>query len=82
VGPPRDGEQVVGFAYLALFRSRAAYAQTAENSVYVAAAHRGRRIGGILLDALIARAAPAGVRSIIAVLGTRAQNPAVCEGDF
>lgn len=44
---------VTGYAYVAPFRDRAAYARTCENSIYVRADNVGNGIGSALLRALI-----------------------------
>jgi L-amino acid N-acyltransferase YncA len=64
----RDG-QVLGYAYAAQFRDRAAYAHACEDSIYIAEAARGRGVGTILLTALIAAAPAAGFSEMIAVIG-------------
>jgi len=50
------GGEVAGWASLSRWSDRSAYDDTAETSVYVASAHRGRGIGGNLYAALIAGA--------------------------
>lgn len=64
----RAGE-VVGFAYAAQFRDRAAYARTCEDSIYVGEGLRGSGVGTLLMTALIAAAPAAGFREMIAVIG-------------
>ncbi len=63
------GVQVVGYAYAARFRDRAAYARTCEDSIYIAPDARGGGIGTELLTALIAAARSAGFAQMIAVAG-------------
>lgn len=46
-------DQVVGWAALSLVSRRRCYAGVAEVSVYVSAAHRGQKIGRLLLEAII-----------------------------
>jgi L-amino acid N-acyltransferase YncA len=65
---------VLGYAYAAQFRDRAAYAQTCENSVYVAAAAQRRGVGMALLAALADAARDAGFREMIAVIGDGSGN--------
>ena len=65
---------IMGYAYAAQFRDRAAYAQTCENSVYVAAAAHRRGIGKALLAALVDAARAAGFREMIAVIGDGTGN--------
>ena len=49
----RRAATVAGFGSLSPFRSRAAYSTTVEDSVYVAADHRGQGVGRALLDELV-----------------------------
>ena len=63
----RRGE-VVGWAALSPASSRDVYAGVAEVSVYVAAEHWGRGIGGALLQALIADSEAAGVWTLQAAI--------------
>ncbi|MEH3106820.1 MAG: GNAT family N-acetyltransferase [Sphingomonas fennica] len=58
---------VTGYAYAAQFRDRPAYAHCCEDSIYVA--EPGRGTGRALLDALMAAAAAAGFREMVAVIG-------------
>jgi L-amino acid N-acyltransferase YncA len=58
------GEEVVGWAALSPVSGRCVYSGVAEESVYVAASERGRRIGRLLLEELIARSEQAGVWTI------------------
>lgn len=63
-----DG-RVAGYAYAGPFRPRAAYRWTVENSIYVAAAAKGRGVGSLLLEHLVADVAARGFRQMIAVIG-------------
>jgi L-amino acid N-acyltransferase YncA len=63
------GGAVVGYAYAAQFRPRAAYARTCENSIYIADSARGGGIGTRLLERLITAARDAGFEQMIAVIG-------------
>lgn len=60
---------VVGYAYASLFRPRAAYLHTLEDSVYVADGLMGRGIGRALLGTLISRCEAGSWRQIVAVIG-------------
>jgi L-amino acid N-acyltransferase len=60
------GERILGFASVSPFRDRPAYATTVENSIYVHRGARGRGVGEILLNDLIAAARTSGFHSIIA----------------
>ncbi|HEX5588920.1 MAG TPA: GNAT family N-acetyltransferase, partial [Candidatus Limnocylindrales bacterium] len=66
--------KVVGFAALSAYSSRPVYAGVAWESVYVAAAHHGRGVGRVLLDAVVAAAAAAGIWTLLA--GVLAENGA------
>lgn len=57
----RIGKSVAGWAALGAVSSRPVYAGVAEVSVYVAASARGKGIGLVLLEALIAEAESNGV---------------------
>ncbi|MHB1156214.1 MAG: GNAT family N-acetyltransferase [Phycisphaerales bacterium] len=48
--------ELLGFASYGPFRAFAAYQHTVEHSLYVAAGHRGRGLGKVLLNELIERA--------------------------
>jgi phosphinothricin acetyltransferase len=60
------GGEVVGFASLAPYRPRPAYAPTVENSVYVRRDRRGAGIGRLLLVDLVDLARDHGFHSVIA----------------
>jgi phosphinothricin acetyltransferase len=60
---------VVGYAYATQFRDRPAYAETCENSVYVAPDQARRGRGSALMEALLPAAAKVGFRQMIAVVG-------------
>jgi len=64
----RDGE-VMGYAYVTMYRPRPAYRFTVENSVYVRDGLTGEGIGSKLLVELIRRCVEAGYRQMIAVIG-------------
>lgn len=75
-----EGGEVVGWASLNPYHSKPGYRFTVENSVYVAASHRGRGVGKALLGALIERARTAGYHSILARIdGDNAASVAVHE---
>src|SRR5215469_4525898 len=60
----RSGE-VVGYAYVVLFRKRPAYRFTVKHSIYIHHDHLGRGIGRLLLGELIDACAAAGFRQMI-----------------
>ena len=59
-----DGDRVVGWAALAPTSKRECYAGVVEHSVYVEESSRGRGIGRVLLEALVASADAAGIWTI------------------
>jgi L-amino acid N-acyltransferase YncA len=61
-----NGEIVLGFGSLSPFRERSGYSATAENSVYVDRAQRGRGVGRALLAELLDLASAHGFHSVIA----------------
>ncbi|HLI14505.1 MAG TPA: GNAT family N-acetyltransferase [Acidimicrobiales bacterium] len=73
----RDGE-VVGFASLSPYRPRPAYSTTAEDSVYVAAPHRGQGVGKALLADIVRLASAQGFHSVVArIVGDHAASIAL-----
>jgi phosphinothricin acetyltransferase len=66
--------RVVGWTAVARYSSREVYAGVAWESVYVAAAARGRGVGAALLGALIPASEAAGIWTLIA--GVQANNAA------
>lgn len=67
-----DDGAVLGYAYAGIYRPRAAYANTVEDSVYVRADAVGRRIGQRLLSALIDGCEACRLRQMVAVVGDSA----------
>lgn len=64
--------QVIGYAYAAQFRDRAAYRFAGEDSVYIHPDHMGAGIGKALLDALLPASAESGFQRLFAVIGDSA----------
>ena len=60
---------VLGYAYAALHRERAAYRWAADAAVYVSQQHRRAGVGGALYDALLPLLALQGVRRVCAGIG-------------
>lgn len=61
-----DG-MVVAWGSFTNFKDRAAYAPTAEISVYVSQRHAGQGLGRLVLDTLLARAPGCGIDRILAI---------------
>jgi L-amino acid N-acyltransferase YncA len=57
--------EVVGYAYVVLFRKRPAYRYSVKHSIYVHHQHIGRGVGGLLMQGLIDACAAAGFRQMI-----------------
>lgn len=69
-----DDGTVTGYAYAHRFHERAAYARTAELSVYLDAAHTGRGVGTQLYTELIERCRQRGIHLVVALVAL--PNPA------
>ncbi|RNM16396.1 GNAT family N-acetyltransferase [Nocardioides pocheonensis] len=63
-----DDETVLGYAYASGFRDRPAYHRTVETSVYIHRDARGRRLGSLLYDALLARLVADGFHTALALI--------------
>lgn len=59
------GDEVVGYAYVVLFRKRPAYRYAVKHSIYVHREHLGRGAGRLLMQELIDTCAAAGFRQMI-----------------
>ena len=64
-----DGDRVVGMAYAAPWKERAAYQWTAETTVYVDPSVQRRGVAGVLYRDLLDRLRRQGFRNAIAVIG-------------
>ena len=60
---------VLGYAYYTQFRDRSGYRHCAENAIYIRDDVRGQGVGKALVQVLLDRAAAAGFRQMIAVIG-------------
>ncbi len=69
-----EADQLLGYAKSGEHREKAAYASTVEVSIYLAAAHRGRGVGGALYTELFERLDASGLR--MAVAGVTQPNEA------
>lgn len=70
-------QQILGFAYVAPWRAKAAYKRTVEDSIYLRPAATGKRIGTTLLEKLIDACKAAGVREIVAVISDKGAEPSI-----
>ncbi|HVW40653.1 MAG TPA: GNAT family N-acetyltransferase [Amycolatopsis sp.] len=72
-----DGK-VAGYAYCSPWKTRPAYRQTVEDSIYVAPRAIGYGLGGLLLDGLLDRCRALEIREVIAVIAdTQGASPAL-----
>jgi L-amino acid N-acyltransferase YncA len=69
--------RVLGFAYAAPFRTRAAYRYTVEDSIYLDPDERGRGLGKILLAQVLDTCAELGLRQVVAVIGDSANAASI-----
>ncbi len=69
--------QILGFAYLAPWRQKAAYRRTAENSIYLKPSARGKHIGTQLLKDLLVRGKKAGLREVVAVISDKGTEASI-----
>ena len=69
--------ELLGFAYVAPWRQKAAYRRTVENSIYLRPAATGKRVGTRLLEALIAECKERGIKEIVAVISDKGAEPSI-----
>jgi phosphinothricin acetyltransferase len=72
----RDGA-VLGYAHAGRYRPRPAYRHTLESTVYVAREARGRGVGRLLLDRLVAATTARGFRQMVAIIGDSANAASI-----
>jgi phosphinothricin acetyltransferase len=72
-----EAGQVLGYAYAAPFRPRAAYRFTIEDSVYVAPDAVGRGVGRAVLSAVLDTCEAIGLRQVVAVIGDSGNSASV-----
>ncbi len=69
--------RVIGYAYANLFRTRAAYRFTLEDSIYIDPDAIGRGVGRRLLTRLLADCERRGCRQVLAVIGDSANTGSI-----
>jgi L-amino acid N-acyltransferase YncA len=72
-----QGGEVVGYAYASAHRTRPAYRNTVENSVYIRVGCERRGIGRVLMRALLEQCERSGFRQMIAVIGDSANEASI-----
>jgi L-amino acid N-acyltransferase YncA len=71
------GSEVLGFAYVAPWRQRTGYLKIVENSIYLAAAATGKKLGSKLFEALLAACRKGGIKEVIAVIADRGAHASI-----
>ena len=69
--------EILGFAYVAPWRAKAAYRRTVEDSIYLRPAATGKRLGTVLLEQLIKDSKAAGVKEIVAVISDKGADSSI-----
>ena len=72
-----ENAEITGYAYAAPYRTRAAYRQTVEDSIYVRADRVGTGLGKLLMPALISATQACGMHQMVAVIGDSANHPSI-----
>lgn len=68
IGVEEEDGRLMGFATMGPFRPQPGYKYAAEHSIYIEQNFRGRGLGGILLQELIAHAIARGLHSLVGVI--------------
>jgi phosphinothricin acetyltransferase len=71
------GGNVLGYAYVTPWNSKAAYRFTVENSIYLGPASTGKGLGATLMAELLVRAKAAGIKEIVAVIADRGADASI-----
>lgn len=69
--------QILGYAYVYPWKTKAAYRFTVENSIYLGPASTGKGLGKALLAELIDRSREAGLKEIIAVIADKGAEASI-----
>lgn len=69
--------QIIGFAYVAPWRQKAAFKRTVEDSIYLRPAAIGKRVGTKLLQELLDQAKSAGVKEVVAVISDKGAESSI-----
>ena len=63
--------KIVGYAYLAPYRTRSCYRYTVTDSIYIHKDFQGKKIGSLLLPQIISEAKKHNLKQIIAIIGLK-----------
>src|ERR1700761_6364884 len=74
--------EVVGYAYVVLFRKRPAYRFAVKHSIYIHHEHQGRGVGRLLLRELVDACAAAGFRQMIGYIDADNSASLALHGKF
>ena len=69
--------QIIGFAYVAPWRQKAAFKRTVEDSIYMRPAAIGKRVGTKLLTELLTLSKAAGVKEVVAVISDKGAESSI-----
>ena len=69
--------QVLGYAYVFPWKTKAAYRFTVENSIYLGPAATGKGLGKALMAELIDRSKKAGLKEIVAVIADKGADASI-----
>lgn len=69
--------QIIGFAYVAPWRQKAAFKRTVEDSIYLRPAAIGKRVGTKLLGELLEQAKAAGVKEVVSVISDKGAESSI-----
>jgi L-amino acid N-acyltransferase YncA len=69
--------EVLGYAFVTPYRSKAAYRFTVENSIYLNPASTGKGLGAVLMKELLARSKAAGIKEIVAVIADQGAEASI-----
>ena len=69
--------KIIGFAYVAPWRQKAAFKRTVEDSIYLRPAAIGKRVGTKLLQELLDQSKAAGVKEVVAVISDKGAESSI-----
>jgi phosphinothricin acetyltransferase len=70
-----ENDFIVGYSYASTYKERTAYRFSCEDSIYIHPNHQCKGIGTILLKELLSKLEKIGIKQVVAVLGTKQDNP-------
>ena len=70
-------DELLGFAYVAPWRAKAGYLKIVENQIYLLPSATGKKLGGRLLESLLADCRKHGIKEVIAVIADRGAGASI-----